>query len=129
MNEIIQGDSLDVLKDFSDGSVAVKTYWAWIYIGFKERSSGKYRGSIRKLRKLCQRFCDQVSYCVTIEPVEFIYCKGREKGARIGLINYPRFPEENFQTRIYARNLAVELKKAFKQQRVSILFPDGTVML
>lgn len=107
----------------------VDTFWARIYVGFKNRDTGKVVGSMKKARKICQGFCNDVSYCVTVEPTELIYCKGMERGVVVGMINYPRFPEENFQTEIYARSLGETLMVAFKQMRVSIVMPDKTVML
>jgi len=84
---------------------------------------------MRKTRKICQQFCNDVSYCVTVESCTYLYFKGRERGARIGLINYPRFPELPFQTRIYAIQLAERLHTAFKQQKVTIVMPTETLML
>ena len=110
-------------------TVVVKTFWAKIYVGFKNRNTGRNVGSMRKTRKICQQFCDDISYCVTVSPTEYRYYKGHERGAVVGLINYPRFPEHNFQTKIYAKQLAEKLMFAFKQYKVSIVFPDETIML
>lgn len=107
----------------------VKTFWAKIYIGFYNRDTKKNVGSLRKARKICQKYVNNVSLCVTLTPTEFIYVKGREKGVEVGLINYPRFPEEDFQIKIYAENLAEKLMLAFQQYKVSIVMPTETVML
>ena len=106
-----------------------KTFWAKIYVGFKERNTGKAIGSLRKTRKICQEYVNEVSYCVTIKSTEYIYFNGRERGVEVGLINYPRFPEPPSLTQVRAIELAERLKKAFKQLRVTIVMPDETIML
>ena len=107
----------------------VKTFWAKIYVGFLNRKTKKNIGSLKKARKICQEYVNDVSLCVTLSPTEFIYVHGREKGIEVGLINYPRFPEEGFQIKIYAMNLAEKLMIAFQQCRVSIVLPSETIML
>lgn len=107
----------------------VKTFWAKIYVGFYNRDTKKNVGSLRKARKLCQKYVDDVSLCVTLTPTEYIYVHGREKGIEIGLINYPRFPEEPLQIKIHAMNLAKKLMIAFHQYKVSVVMPAETIML
>lgn len=108
---------------------SVKTFWATIYIGFKNCDTGKIVGTIKKTRRICQRYANDISLCVTIKPVKYIYYKGNEKGVEIGLINYPRFPERPKQIEIYALGLAEKLMLAFEQYRVSIVMPTETIML
>ena len=105
------------------------TFWAKIYVGFKERKTGKNVGSFNKARKICQKYADEVSYCVSIKKVEYCYCEGRERGVEIGLINYPRFPEPPSLTQLRALELAAQLKTAFKQLRVTVVMPEKTIML
>ncbi len=107
----------------------VETFTAEIYVGFYDRDAKKNIGSLRKARKICQGFVDGISLCVTLSPIEFIYYHGRERGVKIGLINYPRFPEKSFQIKIYAQSLAETLMIAFNQYKVSIVMPTETVML
>lgn len=57
-----------------------KTYFVWIYIA----------GDITTIRSVCRKFV-LCGLCVTIEPLDFIYTGGCESGARVGLIQYPRF--------------------------------------
>jgi len=47
----------------------------------------------------------------------------------VGLINYPRFPATKAQVQEHAMNLAEILLKKMEQQRLSIVYPDKTVML
>jgi len=117
------------IKELKMKQDITKTFQAKIYVGFLNRETKKNVGSLRKARKLCQEYVDGVSLCVTLTPTEFIYVHGREKGVKIGLINYPRFPEEDFQIKIYAMNLAEKLMIAFQQCRVSIVMPSETIML
>jgi hypothetical protein len=55
--------------------------------------------------------------------------EGWEDGYIVGLINYPRFPKDQEDIRKYAFTLAKLLKDKLEQKRVSIVFPDKTVML
>ncbi len=107
----------------------VKTFWAKIYVGFYDRDLKKNIGSLQKARKLCREYVDDVSLCVSLVPIEYIYVHGQEKGVEIGLINYPRFPEKPFQIKIYAMNLAEKLMLAFHQYKVSVVMPTETIML
>ena len=106
-----------------------KTFQADIYVGFYDTKKKKMIGSVRKAHRICQDFCNDISYCVSVTPVCFIYCKGKEKGVKITLINYLRFPEQDFQTIIYAKALAKKLMVAFNQMRVSIVTSNRTIML
>jgi len=72
---------------------------------------------------------NDISYCVTIQPIEYRYFKGHEKGAVIGLINYPRFLDKNSQHAIFAKQLAEKLMFSFKQCRVTIVTSKETIML
>lgn len=109
--------------------VKVKTFWAKIYVGFYNRDTKKNVGSLKKARAICQEYVDDISLCVTLTPTEFIYVHGSEPGIEIGLINYPRFPEKDFQIKIYAINLAEKLMMAFQQYKVSVVMPSETIML
>jgi hypothetical protein len=107
----------------------VKTFQADIYVGFYDTLKQKTVGSIRKTHEICQEFCDDTPYCVSITPVQFIYHKGKEKGAKITLINYARLPLPNSQTIIYAKIITERLMTAFNQMRASIVTSTGTIML
>jgi hypothetical protein len=49
-------------------------------------------GDITMIKHFCQHHCAEGA-CVTVTPTEYVYTGGREAGAIIGLINYPRFPK------------------------------------
>lgn len=110
----------------------VPTYTATIYVGSKRR----YDGEIVPLdtaRAVCHAYCDEVGLCVTFIPLEFIYTAGKSEGGEpgfaVGLINYPRFPDEPGTIREQALELAGRLMRAMCQMRVSVVMPDETVML
>ncbi len=47
----------------------------------------------------------------------------------VGLINYPGSPEEPMEVKSMALGLAEKLRVTCGQNRVSVVFPDETVML
>ena len=104
-------------------------FQADIYVGFYDSQRQKTVGSIEETHRICQKFCDDVPYCVSVAPVHFIYHKGNEKGVKVTLINYLRFPEPRRQIIVRAKNLAKNLMDAFSQMRVSIITTTGVIML
>lgn len=106
----------------------VPTFVATIYVGFKETTTGSIQG-IGLAESVIQDMANKGGLCVTITPTRYIYKNGNEPGCAIGLINYPRFPEQPEQIREKAVRIAEALKQVYKQQKVSIVFPDETVML
>lgn len=106
----------------------VKTFTATIYCGSKIRYSGKLF-SLGFIEKICQRYVDSVGLCVTVTQTKFIYTEGNEPGVIVGLINYPRFPSTPRKIKAHAFKLAKLLKGGCKQLKVSIVFPNETVML
>lgn len=61
-----------------------KTWYAWVYIA----------GDYHTAKKVCEEFCFPSGLCVTVEEVDFMFGGGQETGARVGLIQYPPFEEE-----------------------------------
>lgn len=113
-----------------DSLTTTKTYWANIFVGF--RSGYELRYDVGKARERAEELIQAVAnegLCITITPTEFYYKGGSERGIIVGLINYPRFPESPEQIKERALSLAVKLKDGLKQNRVSVMFPDETVML
>jgi hypothetical protein len=105
----------------------VETYTATIYVGTSDslRNSDEYWLGHR----LCQTYCDAVGLCVSIKQTRFIYTGGNEYGLEIFLMDYPRFPSDKDTIRRHAIQLATNLKRELKQKRVSVVFPDKTIML
>ena len=107
---------------------AVSTYEAKIYCGLKEGYDGRTH-ILAEVELICQAYCNQVGFAVTITGTKFVYKNGYEDGVIVGLINYPRFPSTKKQIREHAIAIAKKLQSEFKQQRVSIVFSDKTMML
>lgn len=114
--------------------VDVPTFWATIFVGIKNTKTEEVY-SIDIVRKLCSEYVNKVGLCVTVTETEYIYSNDHgegyagEPGVMVGLINYPRFPAGSHKIREQALELARILKDALEQHRVSVLFPDETVML
>lgn len=106
----------------------MKSFEAKIFVGFKERDTGCIH-TIEECESVCQSYVDSIGLCVTVTPTKYIYTNGHEPGAIIGLIQYPRFPTEESQIQEYTLNLATLLLYRFNQYRVTINFPDETIML
>jgi hypothetical protein len=110
----------------------VKTYAAVIYAGFRVGRSTDHSDRTHTLADaiaITQAWVDKTGACVTVNPTRFVYTNGGEEGVTVGLINYPRFPSD-FQTiRAKALELGELLRVGLEQYRVSIVFPDDTVML
>lgn len=95
-----------------------KTYWVWIYIA----------GDVREIKNICHEYCE-VGLCVTVEPLDFVYTGGEQSGARIGLINYPRFPSPKENIWTHAMELAGMLHSRLFQDSVLIMDADNTTWI
>lgn len=98
--------------------VGSPTYTAAIYVA----------GPQVEAEQICRQFVLE-GLCVTVEPVEFIYTGGQERGVRIGLINYPRFPSEPASILATAERLANALIDGMHQHSASIVASDQTIWL
>lgn len=109
------------------------SYWANIYVGLRphyEKTNFDFMSHIRQQAiQTCQKYCDEVGLCVTVTDTWFIYKDGNEPGLIIGLINYPRFSTTKDRIQELSENLAQQLMKLCNQNRVSIVYPDETIML
>jgi len=106
----------------------ISTFYANIYVGLREGYDNKHL-SINRVHGVCRTFCNKVKLCVTVTPTTYHYVDGRENGAIVGLINYPRFPATPAEIKQKAIDLARILKKDLKQKRVSIVMPNETIMI
>ena len=117
---------------------SLSAFWANIYVGLKE--TRKYDPSVRDLpwpishtladvKAICQKYCDEKGFCVSVTETEFVYTNGNEPGAIVGIISYPRFPSNNGDLRDRALELGEILRKACGQYKVSIVMPSEVVML
>lgn len=107
---------------------SVDTITAKIFLGLREGYSDKVH-TLDELSDFLQLRTNRGGLCVTITPTTFIYKNGREEGAVIGLINYPRFPMDTEGLRKEAEEIARACKKEYKQNRVSIEYQDQTIMI
>jgi len=108
--------------------ITVETISAKIYLGLREGYTDKIH-TINELEKFLQKEANKGGLCLTITPTIFIYKDGKENGAIIGLINYPRFPKNEGELKFTAEKIAKLCKEEYKQQRVSIEYKDETIML
>lgn len=106
----------------------VETYTATIYCGLKRG----YTGTIipfEEVEQIIQEWVDGIGMCVTVTRTEYIYTDGREPGVIVGFINYPRFPAKPEDIKLRALDLSQILLRECHQMRLSIVFPDETIML
>jgi len=82
-----------------------KTWEAQIFCGLRKGYSSEFY-TIEDLEKICQEYVDEIGWCVTVTPTKFIYKKGNEPGAIIGVILYPRFPLEIEELKARVQGLA-----------------------
>lgn len=104
------------------------TFFANIYLGLKEGYDGENH-LVSEVEQIMQDYCDLTSFAVTITPIIFVYKGGRENGAVVGLINYPRFPSTPEDITKRSLEIAQILKNKFKQIRLSVVCPDNTYLL
>ena len=104
------------------------TYEVKIYVGLRIGYSDVYH-SLEEAKQICQKYVDEIGWCVTVTETEFIYKGGNEKGIIVGIIQYPRFPlpTETINTRVF--ELAQALLDGLEQQRLSVVFSDVTMMI
>ena len=108
--------------------MGTKTYWAKIHVGLRPGYKSPPL-SIDIVHTVCQGFVNKIGWCVTVTPTEYIYKDGSEPGAVVGIINYPRFPLPKRKIRKQTLELAGLLLTICRQNRVSVVFPNKTVML
>ncbi len=117
---------------------SVPTYWAKVYVGFREGRTTDVVPVLHTLAEaqaVVQAFVNEVKDtgnpcgCATMTPTRYVYGNGWEDGVEIGLVNYPRFPGTSEAIRAGALELAERLRVALGQMRVSVMFPDETVMM
>jgi len=106
----------------------IGTWEAKIYVGLKVRYS-KEVWPLSRVYDLCEEFVNEHPWCVTVTPTAYIYTNGHEPGVVIGIIQYPRFPDSVKNLEEKTLKLAEILMVELCQLKVSVVFPDRTVML
>lgn len=105
-----------------------RTFNVQIWCGLREGYEGPVH-TVEEVIEICQEYVNNVKYCVTVSPTTFVYVNGREPGAVIGMINYPRFETTVEEILRKATALADILMKRFGQHRVTVTTPTETIML
>ena len=86
-------------------------------------------GPIHKARETCQDYCDRTGFCVHIEKCDYIYTNGEETGFKVGIINYPRFPDTLLSLKNRAMDLASLLRERCGQDSFTIVGPTETIFV
>lgn len=86
-------------------------------------------GELSVIEQTCREYCHRVGLCVTVQPQRFLYTGGQEDGARVGLIDYPRFPKGEDALWSHAHALALLLADRACQHSVLLEGPTRTVWL
>lgn len=84
-------------------------------------------GDISVIKQVCREHCLKIGLCVTVTETVYIYTGGEEVGAIIGLINYPRFPEDSHKIILKATALGRLLMERCFQKSFSITMPGKTI--
>lgn len=92
------------------------THWATIFIA----------GDPDAARHICQQHAFDVGLCVTVEEALYVYSGGAEAGVRVGLINYPRFPDTPENIDLKAEALADLLLVGLGQWSCTIMSPANS---
>ena len=95
----------------------VETYWAEICC------AGDYHHGM----KICQKYCDVMGLCITIEKCVYVYTSGNEDGMKVRLINYPRFPSDEKTILRKTKKLALILLQHLKQETILIITSSKTI--
>jgi hypothetical protein len=116
-------------REFKVHRVTCLTFEVKIFCGLLPGYDGDASVHDYAAVKICREYCDKVGLGVTVSQVQFAYTGGDEAGVMVGLINYPRFPETGGKIMAHASNIALMLMEEFKQERVTIVAPDQTIMI
>lgn len=108
--------------------IKAEKFSASIYVGLKVRGLNTLY-SITAVEEICQEFCDDIEFCVTVTPTKYVYTDGCEQGAIVGIFNYPKFQKSAKTLENQAFLLATELMLKLEKERVTIDFPSHTIML
>lgn len=98
--------------------VMCQTYTAEIYIA----------GDIPVAKQLLREYCLQ-GFCVSIEPVYYVYTMGEESGMVVRIINYPRFPRSLDEIKQKAIDLGEKLIYGLHAGSCSVVCSDETIFL
>ncbi len=86
-------------------------------------------GPIEVAKQIIRAETLKVGLCVTIEPTTFIYTGGEETGYVVGLLNYPRFPQEKSYHDAIAEDLMKKLLEGTYQQSALMVTPEKSIWI
>lgn len=78
-------------------------------------------------RKCVTKGTQDVGLCVTVEEVVFAHKDGSDRGYRVGVRNYPRFPKTRRQILDHAVRIAELLVEKLDQDTALVDAPDATI--
>lgn len=85
-------------------------------------------GDLHTARHAIRKFCLE-GLCVSITATDFAYTCGLESGVKVGLVNYPRFPNIPEKIQATAERLAMFLMNELVQSSALVITPDNSVWL
>lgn len=85
-------------------------------------------GDLSTIEQTCREWVDRGA-CVTVTPTRFVFTGGTETGARIGFINYQRFPSTPEAITGQAIDLAKELIARCYQFSASVVTSHKTFFI
>jgi len=101
------------------GFEELPTYETKIYIS----------GDPSSIKRICSREAMIHELCVSVTETDFVYNGGKEIGAVIGILNYPRFPKEITWLDTFAVNLARILVKETHQKSATVVNSTKTTWI
>lgn len=80
-------------------------------------------------RNICRGWVFETSRCVAVDDVDYVYTGGEEKGVRVTLVNYPRFPKKNPEADIMTEAIALGrwLAQGLHQWSYLVVGPDRSL--
>lgn len=84
-------------------------------------------GNAKEASLRARGYCDDVGLCVTVTETRYMFTGDMEFGVIVGLINYPRFPNDPETIWAHAEALGERLCRGLQQESYTIQAPDKTV--
>ena len=94
----------------------IESWWAWVFVG----------GDLQVTEMVCREACFPKGLCVTVQPINYIFAGGTESGVKIGLIQYPPFPERHIDLKEKAVKIGEKVAEANFQWSFTIVTKDYT---
>ena len=85
-------------------------------------------GNPELAKHYCAEYC-MSGLCVSVFDCDYVYTGGQEKGVKITLINYARFPSTQHDITDKAKYLGEFLCRKLHQSSFSVVSPDGSFFI